>query len=48
MNPNDRDGWPNQHLWMLEYLEKFRKVFGERIRKLDIGNWEPEEIEEQE
>ena len=48
MDPNDRDSWPKQHAWMLEYLEKFRKVFGDRIRNLDPGNWEPEEIEETE
>jgi len=48
MNPTDRDSWPKQHAWMLEHLEKFRKVFGERIRKLDLENWEPEEIEEAE
>ena len=48
MNPNDRDSWPKQHAWMLEHLEKFRKVFGERIRNLDLENWEPEEIEEAE
>ena len=47
MDPNDRDDWPKQHAWMLEYLEKFRKVFGDRIRKIDPGDWEPEEIDEE-
>ena len=30
---------------MLEQLEKFREVFGSRIRKMDVGDWQPEDIE---
>lgn len=45
MDPNNRKNWNEQQEWMLEQLEKFRKVFGTRIRKMDVGDWEPEDIE---
>jgi hypothetical protein len=38
--------WPKQHQWMLETLEKFRAVFSSRIKTMDVGDWQPDEIEE--
>jgi hypothetical protein len=31
----DSSEWPKQHAWLQEKLEKFRKVFGPRIKSLD-------------
>ena len=31
----DRNDWPNQHKWLLEKIELFRKVFGPRVKTLD-------------
>jgi len=45
MDPNDRDSWPEQHKWMLEGLEKFKEVFSSRITAMDVGDWQPEEID---
>jgi hypothetical protein len=45
MNPNNRDSWQGQHEWMLKGLENFREVFGARIKSMDVGDWEPEEID---
>jgi len=30
---------------MLETLEKFRASFGSRIKTIDVGDWQPEEID---
>lgn len=30
---------------MLEALEKFRAVFGQKIKTMDVGNWQPEDVE---
>jgi hypothetical protein len=38
--------WTKQHQWMLETLEKFRAVFSSRIKTMDVGDWQPDEIEE--
>jgi hypothetical protein len=48
LDPNNRNTWGQQHQWMLEQLEKFREVFGSRIRKIDVGDWQPEDIESDE
>jgi hypothetical protein len=45
MDPNETNNWSEQHKWMLEGLEKFREVFGARIKSMDVGDWEPEEID---
>ena len=45
MDPNETDNWSEQHKWMLKGLEKFREVFGARIKSMDVGDWEPEEID---
>jgi len=45
LDPNKRAAWPEQHQWMLETLEKVRAVFGERIKSMDVGDWQPEESE---
>ena len=33
---------------MLEQLEKFKEIFGSRIKSMDVGDWQPEEIEVEE
>lgn len=45
-NPSDKEGWPNQHAWLLEKAEKTRNAIGERLRRMDVGDWQPEDVEE--
>ena len=45
LDPKDRDSWPEQHKWMLDNLEKFNEVFGSRVRDMDVGDWQPAEID---
>jgi len=45
LDPNQKDGWPEQHQWMLETLEKFHSVFGSRIKSMDVGDRQPEDTE---
>ena len=45
LDPNNRSTWKEQQRWLLANLEKFREVFGSRIRKMDVGDWQPEDIE---
>lgn len=44
VNPKIRSEWEEQHKDMLDSLERFHKVFAERIKSLDAGNYQPEEI----
>jgi hypothetical protein len=30
---------------MLDNLEKFNEVFGSRVRDMDVGEWQPAEID---
>ena len=41
--PEDEADWPNQHKWLASKLEKFDKVFRQRIRALDATDWQPED-----
>lgn len=34
---NNREDWPQQHRWLTERLEKFRRAFAERIRAYESG-----------
>ncbi len=43
-DPKDKTCWPNAHQWMLETLEKFRAVFGSKIKSIDPGDWQPEDV----
>jgi len=45
MDPNNKNTWGQQQQWMLKQLEKFRQIFGSRIRNMDVGDWQPEDIE---
>lgn len=45
LDPNKKNSWPEQHQWMLETLEKFRAVFGTRIKSIDPGDWQPEDVD---
>lgn len=44
VNPKKRSEWEEQHKDMLDSLERFHKVFAERIKSLDAGNYQPEEV----
>lgn len=44
VNPKKHLEWEEQHKDMLDSLERFHKVFAERIKKLDAGNYQPEEV----
>jgi len=39
----NKEDWHNQHAWILDYIIKFRSTFRERIKKLDAGDYVPEE-----
>ena len=45
-DPRKRDTWPAQHKWLTSTLGSFHKVFRERIKALDAGEWAPEDAEE--
>ena len=47
-DPTKDSNWPDQHQWMLKYLEKFRTTFGGRIKSMDTGDWQPEDVEDDE
>lgn len=42
MDPTRRDKWEEQHLWLLQTLEKFNKIFSPRIKKLQASDYVPE------
>ena len=33
----DRSLWPEQHEWLLNRVEAFRRTFTDRVRALDLG-----------
>jgi len=39
-----REQWPEQHEHLLEILERFHRVFSHRIKKLDAGDYQPENL----
>ena len=42
-DPHKKADWPRQQEWLLKTLESYKKVFGERIKTMDPGEWEPED-----
>lgn len=42
----DRDLWPELFTWLREKLERLRRVFRDRVRALDPGDWHPEKPHE--
>lgn len=40
-NPKNREEWPQQHEWLLGYLERFHKAFSKRIKVLDPSAYIP-------
>jgi hypothetical protein len=34
---DDRTKWTEQHAWLLERLQAFRRVFTDRVRALELG-----------
>lgn len=45
-DPTNRDGWPAQHAWLHEKLERFDSVFRTRVKHLDANTLEPHAAEE--
>jgi Domain of unknown function (DUF4268) len=41
-DPEDRSDWGRQHQWLAARLNDFHRVFGRRVRLLDVGDWRPE------
>lgn len=41
-NPTDETQWITQHGWFRENIEKFDRVFRNRIKNLDLEQWNPE------
>ena len=44
----DRTQWPEQHAWLLERLEAFKRTFSERVRALDLGADDADETDDAE
>ncbi len=38
----DPDQWPRIHEWMLDKLERMRRVFTSRVKSLDDATWDPD------
>ena len=34
-----REQWPEQHMWLWEKLEAFKKVFAPRVKKLNASDY---------
>lgn len=45
-NPKDKMQRARQKEWLLTRLEKYHEVFSERIKKLDAGDWAPDEVDD--
>lgn len=39
MNPLARELWPEQHIWLWQKLEAFKKVFAPRVKKLNASDF---------
>ena len=46
VNPKQTSDWENQHYDLFNILENFYRVFSDRIKKLDAGDYQPEETVE--
>ena len=38
----DEESWEDQHAWLKETVEKFDRVFRERVKNLNPGDWNPD------
>jgi len=38
-----KEQWPEQHMWLWEKLEAFKKVFAPRVKKLNASNYVADE-----
>ncbi len=43
MNPLVREQWPEQHMWLCEKLEAFKKVLAPRVKKLNASDYVADE-----
>lgn len=39
MNPLVKEQWPEQHAWLYEKLEAFKKIFAPRVKKLNVSDY---------
>ena len=39
-NPSDESDWSRQHKWLTDHLNNLHRVFSDRIRNLNIKDWE--------
>lgn len=46
VDPTDRAGWPAQHAWFKETLEKLDRVFRPRVVALDLSDFQPDGVED--
>lgn len=44
MDPTIKNYWPEQHQWLCENLEAFKKVFAPRVKMLNADNYQPGEV----
>lgn len=45
IDPADKGDWPRQHEIIRQGLEEFHDALSSRVKSLDAGEWEPEEVE---
>lgn len=44
-DPTDESDWPAQHKWLADTIEKFDRVFRDRVKTLNADDWAGEEEE---
>lgn len=40
-DPTDESDWPNQHAWLVDALTRMNNAFRQRVRALDVNDYEP-------
>lgn len=45
VDPEDETDWQRQHEWLAKGLNDFHRVFANRVRQLNAGDWDGEESE---
>jgi hypothetical protein len=43
VNATDESAWPTQHEWLKETIEAFDRVFRQRVKRLNPGEWQDSE-----
>ncbi len=39
-DPEDRDDWPRQHVWLVDRLNELHRVFANRVKTLNAEDWD--------